>query len=364
MSHAVARYKQCYYCGFGKDPTPPVPYSHPARRGGRVYSAFPLPLTVSIHNMDKAALALHGSLNGGSKPKLTKSLAKQICNAIAKSSLPIAQILESNPNWPTYDEWRMAGQRLPWLRSLQLRAREEQADYLAQDCMKLEHEMLEREEPAMPWVQARKVVMEQRRWYAGKVYRSAYGDDPALSVNAQVNVSVPTEKLQSIRERLEAARTLVPPRGNETPADVGTDHPQLGDAPPATDYVSTTNVTATFSGGLLLTGKAVELLVTAHVVSIGYPTILSMTWQDTYRIVPGANGPVTFPGVVLATGRTSGEPPAGTTWPAIFQERLYSSSGRGVPTVFELRVDGVTFAEQTFFYFASYSGGPPPEIRP
>ena len=129
-------------------------------------------------------------------------------------------------------------------------------------------------------------------------------------------------------------------------------------------YVSTTDVIATFSGGLLLAGKAVELLVTAHVVSIGYPTILSMTWQDTYRIVPGVNGPVTFAGVVLATGRTSGEPPAGTTWPAIFQERLYSPSGRGVPTIFELRVDGVTLAEQTFFYFASYSGGPPPEIRP
>src|SRR5947208_5209078 len=129
-------------------------------------------------------------------------------------------------------------------------------------------------------------------------------------------------------------------------------------------YVSTTDVTATFSGGLLLAGKTVELLVTAHVVWIGYPTIVSMTWQDTYRIVPGVNGPVTFAGVVLATGRTSGEPPAGTTWPAIFQERLYSPSGRGVPTIFELRVDGVTLAEQTFFYFASYSGGPPPEIRP
>jgi hypothetical protein len=164
--------------------------------------------------MDKTAPALHG-LDGGAKPKLSKTLAKQICNAIAKSSLPIAQILESNPNWPSYDEWRMAGQRLPWLRSLQLRAREEQADYLAQDCMKLEQEMLQREEPAMPWVQARKVVMEQRRWYAGKVYRGAYGDDPSVSVATQVNVSVPQEKLSSIRERLEAARSLVPPAKSE-----------------------------------------------------------------------------------------------------------------------------------------------------
>jgi hypothetical protein len=96
------------------------------------------------------------------------------------------------------------------LRALQLRAREEQADYLAQDCMKSEQEMLGREEPQMPWVQARKVVMEQRRWYAGKVYRSAYGDDPSVNVATQVNVSVPAEKLASIRERLEAARALIP----------------------------------------------------------------------------------------------------------------------------------------------------------
>jgi hypothetical protein len=105
------------------------------------------------------------------------------------------------------------------LRALQLPAREEQADYLAQDCMKLEQEMLKREEPAMPWVQARKVVMEQRRWYAGKVYRSAYGDDPGVNIATQVNVSVSGEKLASIRERLEAARTLVPPRREQGAVD-------------------------------------------------------------------------------------------------------------------------------------------------
>jgi len=165
----------------------------------------------------------------------------------------------------------------------------------------------------------------------------------------------------------------VPPAGSYGPGGPGTasGNPpfQPGDVirrgPFKGYYVSTTDVTATFSGGLTLAGKTVELLVTAHVVSLGYPTILSMTWQDTYRIVPSANGPVTFPGVVLATGRTSDEPPpVGTTWPAIFQQRLSSPSGRGVPTVFELRVDGVILAEQTFFYFASYSGGQPPEIRP
>jgi hypothetical protein len=97
----------------------------------------------------------------------------------------------------------------------------EQADFLAQDCMALEQQMLEREEPAMPWVQARKVVMENRRWYTSKVYRAVYGDDPTLNVATQVNVSVPPDKLASIRERLEAARTLVPPRDEGTLPDAG-----------------------------------------------------------------------------------------------------------------------------------------------
>jgi len=166
---------------------------------------------------------------------------------------------------------------------------------------------------------------------------------------------------------------VVPPAGSYGPAGPGT----ASGVPPFNPgdvinrgpfkgyYVSTTNVTATVSAGVQLPGKTVELLVTAHVVTTGFPTILSMTWQDTYRIVAGANGPVIFPGVVLATGRTpTSEPPGGTTWEAQVQELLYSSSGRGVPTVFELRVDSVTLAEKTFYYFASYAGGPPPEIRP
>jgi hypothetical protein len=108
-------------------------------------------------------------------------------------------------------------------------ARREQADFLAQDCMALEQQMLEREEPAMPWVQARKVVMENRRWYTSKVYRAVYGDDPTLNVATQVNLSVPPDKLASIRERLEAARSLIPPREKGTPADAGSDPAQLRD---------------------------------------------------------------------------------------------------------------------------------------
>jgi hypothetical protein len=163
-------------------------------------------------NMDKAALALHGSLDGGAKPKLTKSMAKQIARELASSAKPLTQLCALHPEWPTYDELKFQQDRHQWFRNIIQAARVAQADYLAQDCMALEQEMLKREEPAMPWVQARKVVMENRRWYTSKVYRAVYGDDPSVNVATQVNVSIPAEKLASIRERLEAARSLVPPR--------------------------------------------------------------------------------------------------------------------------------------------------------
>jgi hypothetical protein len=56
-------------------------------------------------------------------------------------------------------------------------------------------------------------------------------------------------------------------------------------------------------------GKVVELRVTERVATLGYPTILSMTWQDIYRIVPAVDGPVDFPGVIVATGRVPPTPP-------------------------------------------------------
>lgn len=178
----------------------------------------------------------------------------------------------------------------------------------------------------------------------------------------------------------KVATCQVPSAGSQAVPQAGIQRPEPGSAsgiplsqpgdvilrgPYKGYYVSSTDVTATFSAGLTLAGKTVELLVTGQVVSLGYAMILSMTWQDTYRIVAGANGPVTFPGVVLVTGKTSADqPPAGTTWPAMFQQALSSTSGLGVPTFFELRLDGISLAQQTFYYFASYAGGPPPEIRP
>jgi hypothetical protein len=110
-------------------------------------------------------------------------------------------------------------------------------------------------------------------------------------------------------------------------------------------------------------GKVVELRVTEHVASLGYPTILSMTWQDIYRIVPAVDGPVDFPGVIVATGRTPTTPaPPGVSYTAQVQAQLTSSTGFGVPVVFDAYLDGNWIASRQMAYYASYPGGPPPVI--
>jgi hypothetical protein len=163
---------------------------------------------------------------------------------------------------------------------------------------------------------------------------------------------------------------VAPPAGSAGPAGPGT---ATGVPPippgsvvqrgPFPGYlVSTTPVTVTAS--VHVAGKAVELYVVSHVASLGIPVILSMTWLDVYRIVPTADGPVTFPGVIVATGRVpTSPPPPGTTWEAQVQSRLSSSTGQGVPSTFELRVDGVPIAQRTCGYYASYPGGPGPALK-
>jgi hypothetical protein len=77
--------------------------------------------------MDKAALALHGNLDGGAPPKLTKTIAKQICAVIATSPQPVSHLCTLNPAWPSYDEIRQYRERFPWFRSMLDVARREQA---------------------------------------------------------------------------------------------------------------------------------------------------------------------------------------------------------------------------------------------
>ncbi len=161
----------------------------------------------------------------------------------------------------------------------------------------------------------------------------------------------------------------VPPAGSYGPGGPGTASGVPVFAPgtevrrgPYPGYiVSTTPVRVTCPGSEA--GKVVELRVTEHVATIGVPTILSMTWQDIYRIVPAVDGPVDFSGVIVATGRfPPTPPPPGVNYTAQVQARLTSPTGFGVPVVFDLYLDGAWIASREMGYYASYPGGPPPVL--
>src|SRR5439155_5775263 len=82
------------------------------------------------------------------------------------------------------------------------------ADFLAQQTLTEPESIMRDPEPTMPRVQAVKVHCENVRWYAGKVLRRMYGDDPAVSVTNQQAVVVSPEQLNDLRSRLDEARQL------------------------------------------------------------------------------------------------------------------------------------------------------------
>jgi hypothetical protein len=73
----------------------------------------------------------------------------------------------------------------------------------------------------MARVQAHKVIFENRRWWAGKVDRGQWGDDPQANIANVQGVVVSDEQLRDLRKRLERVRSkaaLKGERGSERPA--------------------------------------------------------------------------------------------------------------------------------------------------
>ncbi len=167
-----------------------------------------------------AGTANQNQLNGfkGGKPvKLTRNVAKIICSTVSNSRLPLNSLCEQNDDWPAYRTLTDGIYRYPWFASMLARAREEQADFLAQDTIALEQNLLADPRITMPQVQAHKVVMDNRHWYAGKILKRVYGDDNQINVDARTAVVVGDEQLKDLRSRLDQAKQLV--KGKTSTAD-------------------------------------------------------------------------------------------------------------------------------------------------
>jgi len=131
--------------------------------------------------------------------------------------------------------------------------------------------------------------------------------------------------------------------------------------PPASEPQLVSATAVSVKSVLSWAGLIVELLVTAQVVNTG-GTMRYMTWTDLYRQVPAANGSLTFPGVIVATGTPPPPPPPSVTWEQETAADFTSPSSHGQLTEFELRVNGITQAFRSCEYLTDYPGGAP-ELR-
>jgi terminase small subunit-like protein len=157
--------------------------------------------------MNRQQLAAYNGQKGGRTQKLSRALAIQICDALSQSTKPLQTLCSENPDWPSYVALTNYRDRHPWFREMLDSARGEQCDTLAQDCMNLEQDLLKRQDTlTMAAVTANRTVMEQRRWYTGKVLRAKYGDNPPVQFNQALSVQVTPEQLRDIRARLEQVR--------------------------------------------------------------------------------------------------------------------------------------------------------------
>jgi len=107
------------------------------------------------------------------------------------------------------------------------------------------------------------------------------------------------------------------------------------------------NVSVTVSNNRPLQSGAYQLLATSYIFSGGVSNVLSMFVTDVYQQQTGAgNTTITFPQVVAATGRMPTPRPGQDQATMLQVDRYYSTLPTGAPVKFELKIDGVTWAEK------------------
>src|SRR5436305_1027596 len=143
--------------------------------------------------------ALNGR-KGGTTKRFPKHLVHTIANTLANSKHSLLQLCSQHPDWPSYIELDHYARKHSWFRRILQEARASQAQFLIENCVDLEQDILNRQkEITMPAVQVNKIVMEQRRWLAGKLLRSVYGDDEKVAIQNQQAVVITSEQLNDLR---------------------------------------------------------------------------------------------------------------------------------------------------------------------
>lgn len=130
-------------------------------------------------------------------------------------------------------------------------------------------------------------------------------------------------------------------------------------------YYMLSQTGVTVQSTLPFAGRLVQLVVTSVVLSRAYKVSQNaygwfpfMTWTDVYQQFASSNGPLMFPSVIVATGRS-------TTSATLVHQAFSGSSltGPGAATVFELRVNGITLAKRTCGFYGLHPRNPEMHCR-
>lgn len=148
--------------------------------------------------------------------RLSRTFAKRFCETLASSDQAIFQILAAHPEFPSWAKLRKWRDQTPWFSEMWRKAREDQAEHLAQKCLDLAAQADSKNAHAC------RVKFDVYKWVASRFSPAIYGDRPtAPTTNIAIGVSVSAERLNEIRSKLDITRSLLSERTVTVPSKNG-----------------------------------------------------------------------------------------------------------------------------------------------
>ena len=137
------------------------------------------------------------------KRKFNLSEARTLCEILSTSVNSLIGVCREHPELPPYDSIDHWKHRNPKFAEMLSKARERQAEYIAQTCLDLAQTANKDNAHAV------RIKFDIARWYASKLLPAVYGDKPAdVKVSTTVQVAISPQRLEDIRSRLESSRTI------------------------------------------------------------------------------------------------------------------------------------------------------------
>jgi hypothetical protein len=124
-------------------------------------------------------------MSAGRPTKYTEEIAARICEAVATSTNGLEKICDSNPDFPHKSTVRRWIVEVETFRDLYARAKEQQADVLADEIIDIADQVAEDKLLTHEKVGAAKLRVDSRKWVASKLKPKVYGDKTDLTTGGE-----------------------------------------------------------------------------------------------------------------------------------------------------------------------------------